>query len=303
MDILTCDENGKPWDFDEPEQRKKCKERLIKEMPYLLIGSPMCTVFSIIQNLNLHIHRDDPVWLAKYEEAKMKAVKHVEFCVKIYRHQMSRGRYFLHEHPAGATSWELDAVKRIQEMDDVLKTTCDQCEYGLTTDINGTSVPAKKPTSFLTNSWKIAAKLSTRCSGRHNHGSLMEGRAKKAEEYPDRLCQSICQGLIEQKEYDLSLLCCTTPLNSIQVNEVLQNAGCPEKWCDMQHEDTVDDDLLQHETMLLKTKDGITWAYDDVNGSSLDPSLVQKARQLEMDYFRRMQVYERQATRSSELDG
>ena len=52
MDLLTYDENGKAWDFDDPEQRRKCKERLRKECPYLLNGSPMCTIFNVIQNLN-----------------------------------------------------------------------------------------------------------------------------------------------------------------------------------------------------------------------------------------------------------
>ena len=79
----------------------------------------------------------------------------------------------------------------------------------------------------------------------------------------------------------------------MQVNEVLQRAGCPKKWEDVQHEDTLDDEVLQHETMLLKTKDGITWAYDDVTNGQLDPDLVTKARQLEMEYFRGMKVYDK----------
>ena len=32
-------------------------------------------------------------------------------------------------------------------------------------------------------------------------------------------------------------------------------------------------------------------ASDDVSGAALDPKLVVKARQLEMDYFRKMGVY------------
>ena len=45
--------------------------------------------------------------------------------------------------------------------------------------------------------------------------------------------------------------------------------------------------------MLLEMKDGFEWVADDVTGSSLDPALVRKARDVEMEYFRSMGVYEK----------
>ena len=50
---LTCnDDSGNAWDFSIPSQRKKAETLLAEQQPTLLIGSPMCTPFSNIQNIN-----------------------------------------------------------------------------------------------------------------------------------------------------------------------------------------------------------------------------------------------------------
>ncbi len=45
MDITTNDETGNPWDFDDPRQRQRARERLRADKPLVLVGSPMCTAF------------------------------------------------------------------------------------------------------------------------------------------------------------------------------------------------------------------------------------------------------------------
>ena len=52
LDLTTCDEHGQPWDFGVPAMRRRAEELLDREKPVLLIGSPSCTPFSNIQNLN-----------------------------------------------------------------------------------------------------------------------------------------------------------------------------------------------------------------------------------------------------------
>ena len=52
MDITTNDETGKPWDFDDAGQRSKAGERLRRDKPMVLIGSPMCTAFCRLQSIN-----------------------------------------------------------------------------------------------------------------------------------------------------------------------------------------------------------------------------------------------------------
>ena len=55
LDLTAVDpEDGKPWDFDSPAKRDKALKLLQKERPMLLIGSPMCTAFSRLQELSRH---------------------------------------------------------------------------------------------------------------------------------------------------------------------------------------------------------------------------------------------------------
>ena len=67
----------------------------------------------------------------------------------------------------------------------VSDTVADQCMYGLVTpNADRTElVPAKKPTRFMSNSWYVLGKLSTRWDKSHAHQPLMGGRASKAQEY------------------------------------------------------------------------------------------------------------------------
>ena len=43
--------------------------------------------------------------------------------------QVDSQRYFLHEHPAGATSWQLVCVKELLSHDKVERVNGDQCQY------------------------------------------------------------------------------------------------------------------------------------------------------------------------------
>ena len=92
MDLTTG------WNFDRAEDREMA-ERYVREWkPTFLIGSPMCTMFSQLQELNKN---RDP---ERFQEILKKAERHIQFAVKLYREQMKGGRYFIHEHPAAATS-------------------------------------------------------------------------------------------------------------------------------------------------------------------------------------------------------
>ena len=97
---------------------------------------------------------------------------HLEFCMELYRIQPKNGRYFLHEHPAYATSWQTDMVQSLMQEEGILKSTCDQCVYGCESEDGS---PVKKPTSFMTNSSKLVRELSARCGGRGGHCSRLEG--------------------------------------------------------------------------------------------------------------------------------
>ena len=78
------------------------------------------------------------------------------FCCELYKLQAEAGRYFLHEHPAQATSWQLAEVRELLETNGVQRVVGDQCQYGQET---GASDPVKKPTGWLSNSPEILKKF------------------------------------------------------------------------------------------------------------------------------------------------
>ena len=112
--------------------------------------------------------------------------------MKLARAQMERGDYFLFEHPAHATSWEVGSVEKMLGESGVSGTVADQCMYWLVTpnaDRFGL-VPTKKPRRFMSNSWHVPGELSTRCDKSHVHQPLWGGRASKAQEYTYDLCSA-----------------------------------------------------------------------------------------------------------------
>ena len=106
LDITTHDHDGKAWDLSKAEMRQRVIARINTDTPLLIIGSPMCTDWSSMMNLN---------WgkmTTEEKERRMKAArKHLRFCVRVYRHQVKEGRDYVHEHPAQARSWQEPEMK------------------------------------------------------------------------------------------------------------------------------------------------------------------------------------------------
>ena len=98
------------YDFDSKKDRDRCWEALERDKPTLVIGSPPCTLFSRLQELNKFMYKDDRMWMFKFQERMEQAKRYVEFCAKVYKFQIDNGRYFVHEHPYFATSWGLDCI-------------------------------------------------------------------------------------------------------------------------------------------------------------------------------------------------
>ena len=108
IDFTVVDpEDGRPWDFNRKDKRDKALAMVQKQEPYMLVGSPMCTAFCTWMALNRARSKDRQA----LEKAYRQAVRHMEFVSMLYREQASIGRYFLHEHPAGASSWDLDCIR------------------------------------------------------------------------------------------------------------------------------------------------------------------------------------------------
>ena len=190
----------------------------------------------------------------------------MKFICEIYQYQIDRGRYFLHEHPWHAKSWELACVQAIKTAPGVGVVRCDQCMTGLETkpEREGGATKAMKPTAFMSNSECILEALSVRCDKQHEHQPLTGGRAKQAATYPDVLCDRICEGMRMQAEAD---------------NEKM------ERECENCLMNVMDNSCMEE-----STDDGVFW--DDVNDLRLDSRKVREARTKEVGYIRKMRVYD-----------
>ena len=93
MDILTG------WDFTKDEHKRMAKEYIDKYNPRLIVGSPVCAMFSALQNLTW--------WTEEKHYRWREDRKHLQFEGELHKQQVKEGRWFLHKHPASATSWSL----------------------------------------------------------------------------------------------------------------------------------------------------------------------------------------------------
>ena len=103
------------FEFDLALDRKKASDSILKDKLTLVIGSPTCTFFLWLQELNKHMYRNDAAWMARFQDNFGQAKRYVRFGAHIYKHKLEAGRYFLHEHPWLATSCFLSGIAEIQK--------------------------------------------------------------------------------------------------------------------------------------------------------------------------------------------
>eukprot|EP00974_Lingulodinium_polyedra_P074088 7177669-Lingulodinium_polyedra.AAC.1 len=89
--------------------------------PSLVIGSPMCTPFSALQNLNKG--RPEEIREMELEYGK----NHVEYTVRLMELQRELGGHVLFEHPRTASSWNLPCLKDFIHKHGLRTVTADQC--------------------------------------------------------------------------------------------------------------------------------------------------------------------------------
>ena len=171
--------------------RVQARHDITKCDPLIVLAAPPCTVFSSMQNTNQK-HHGTPEWEKKCEDG----LTLLQFSVDVCWDQISRGKFFLHEHPATASSWDLPMIRELAEHLGVTIVTGDMCRWGMhlteERENQGTdqSVLVKKPTKWMTNRSLLATLLSVRCTGGHEHSKL-EGsnRTTQASKYPTPLVE------------------------------------------------------------------------------------------------------------------
>jgi hypothetical protein len=277
---LHADAAGVAWDFTRPRDRKRAWDRIRAEEPYLVVGSPPCTMFSRLQ-VNLNANKMGKTeWERRRREAEVLLV----FAVSVYALQVRSGRHFLHEHPAGATSWAHPSIAKLRAKHNVGAVVAHMCEFGLTTSVEGGGrAAARKPTRFMSSSPAILEALSRKCRGDHVHAPLSGGtRARDAAVYPPGLCRAIAQGTAEQLRLD-ERACDAGGLRAVQG---CRSTPSQEVHCEEAHGRTKDEDAE-----LAAWPEAVV--YDEITGAALQPELVKQARAEEIKFMLDWGVWER----------
>ncbi len=259
---LTCTdpEDGKPWDFDMTEKREKARRLLRQQKPLFLIGSPVCTRWCSWQALN--DARKDPDVV---QRDKVRALVHLNFVNQLYRDQVIDGRFFLHEHPDGASSWEEECVQATMRLPGVSRVKGDQCQYGQEVQFGKyKGQPIKKPTGFMSNAPQLLKRLSRACQGyggacsrpRGGEHALCSGRAARdAARYSKSLCRAIINGMVDEMHVRGIWRRGEVGLHAVTDEDSVLPEGCSGRY------------------------------RDDITGQPLRDDLVAEARAKELRYF------------------
>ena len=123
---LNDRESQEPLDMTLEVNQQRYMAALEDQDPYLVIGAPPCTRYSRLQNLNRG--KQDPEKMAR-DDAQDEALLH--FAAKVYEDRHSKGRWFLHEHPWSATSWQDKRVMEVASLPGVFIARGEMCVWGL----------------------------------------------------------------------------------------------------------------------------------------------------------------------------
>ena len=267
FDLTVKDpDDGQPWDFSLKSKRDKARRILQESKPILLIGSPMCTAFSTWQRINW-AKTDRP---EEMRRAHFQACAHMQFVAQLYLDQILDGRYFLHEHPKHASSWELECMRRLRLIPGVNVVRGDQCQYGAEAPHGpNKGSPVLKPTGFMSNSAEVLREMSRRCSGKGSQCSRPTGGrhtpcqgniCKDMAKYLRELCKAVLRGISAQLRVDGRLV-----------------SGC--------YGVQVADDSSDMK-QLCGPEQGYSGCFkDDITGQVLRDDLVVEARAKELEFF------------------
>ena len=197
-------EMGQDYDLFVPENRQRISRLIEEEDPWLLTMSPVCGPWSPWQSINMS---KSMATKESIEAQRKKWYPVIKWLTTVIKERLCRGREVLLENPWPSLLWKLRCMEEIINGDfynhntgeplEVVK--LDQCEYGLVDPAN--VFPHKKATGMMLSSAKMKEKLSTLCSGQHEH-SVLEGsnKTKLAQQWPPQLCEAILSGALDELE-------------------------------------------------------------------------------------------------------
>lgn len=188
MDISTG------WDLLKEDVVTTAFEDICRRRPTVVVISPPCTAFSKMQYTNWNkANRNESIARA------VAGIRLLDVAMWVAQLQITAGRFFVFEHPEGATSWDRPAVLGIKNMPGVVASTFDQCMFGLVSKVH--KKPIQKRTIILSNLPGIASAFNNvLCPQEHEHQVCHgyeggEPRSVHAQRYPDKMCQYIAEAV------------------------------------------------------------------------------------------------------------
>ena len=175
-------------DMVSPEGKSRAWKELEVSKPWLVVGSPPRGKPSILQALSKQKGSEE------FKEAVEAGIGHLNYCMDVYTWQHRQGRFFLHEHPASAWSWDVPKVQEVASLDGVFVVIGDQCMMGARLD--GEAIRTR--TKWMTNSEELMKVLGKTCDGSHGHRELAGGTVKRTERYSEKLISVVFRALRRQ---------------------------------------------------------------------------------------------------------
>ena len=268
IDLEVCkNQLGDHWDLSREEDKAELKWLLKREDPFALIGSPPCHFFSPLLNLS-----KDKRTSEQNEKIHQEGREHLLTALDAYKDQKKRGRIFLHEHPKNASSWKEPEMEEFCNEPGNFVVSGPMCKWHMVSEDNQGVGYVRKETKWLTNSEELANVLDGECDGSHRHVHLVNGRARSAQVYPPKLVAAILRGIKKELR----------SLGEINhFSEVVGSGPIPDGTGNEQTEPFFDAD---------DQPEGIY--FDSVTGIALDTQKVLAAREEEMKWVNKQQLYE-----------
>ena len=126
------------------------------------------------------------------------------------------------------------------------------------------------------------------CDGKHDHQSLVDGRARNAARYPPALCRAICRGIIKVEKERQEVIRTVATISRERRGRVPDLEEFHEK---------AETEIFMHSLNKLtcqrtpKGEVSSALAWDDLTGMRLDAGMVIEARAREVQYVKDKRVY------------
>eukprot|EP00435_Cladocopium_sp_Y103_P073784 s36_g45.t1 len=181
-------------DLTTTSMRQEVRRYIQEVKPGLVVISPPCTLFSLLQNLTNR--NQNPEANQRFMRRLIEAKVLLRFGIEIAFEVLKYGGTFVSEHPLTSRAWMETLMQRLINHPDVQLAACDQCRHGLQ---GRSGLPHRKPTGFLSNNSYIIDQLGLRCDGTHDHEQVIgrdQGglRSEQSQHYPAGLVEAILKG-------------------------------------------------------------------------------------------------------------